>query len=443
MSRLPLPPGRFGPPWLGETLSIVRSNHGFYTDRMARYGPIFKTRLFGNDFVVFSGFEAFHAFATDDRIERGDADPISTEQIFLNSLALVDGVEHRTRKAVMLRGVGFRSALEAYLPRMQALAERTIEPWKRDGTGVVLTDLRLFAARLSGALYLGDDTERTAVELDGVIDDMRGAFMTLPFPLPGTKYGRAIAARNRLVEMVDEAIARHLEGEYDDIMSRMIAAAMDADVPIESLEGDLRHLIFASQGGYFVPLTLTTLALGQHPDVMETARAEVRAVAPSGDITMDQLDRMEYLEQVSKEVRRFFAMNSATFFGRVKKEMEVGGYRIPAGWGAIGGIHINMRSPDVFPDPDRFDPTRFEPMREAALPPGSYVPHGDGRATRHRCPGENIVTVAVKMYLALLLRDTEWSFPPQDLTLTNTLFPLPASGLVTTFRAHAPVVTEA
>ena len=64
-----------------------------------------------------------------------------------------------------------------------------------------------------------------------------------------------------------------------------------------------------------------------------------------------------------------------------------------------------MRNPDVFPDPDRFDPDRFRRKQEAALPPGSYVPHGDGQSTHHRCPGETIVTVAVKVYLTLLLRE--------------------------------------
>ena len=115
----PLPPGRFGLPWIGETFSIIRSNHGFYNDRIEKYGPIFRTRLFGNSFVVFSGHEAFHTFATDARIVRGDADPISAEAIFMNSLALIDGVEHHTRKSVMLRAVGFRSAIAAYLTVMQ------------------------------------------------------------------------------------------------------------------------------------------------------------------------------------------------------------------------------------------------------------------------------------------------------------------------------------
>src|SRR4051794_27243510 len=145
----PLPPGRFGLPWLGETLSLVRSNHGFYRDRLAKYGPIFKTRLFGSDFVVFSGHEAFHTFATDPRIVRGDADPITAEQMFLDSLALIDGPEHSPRKSIMVRAIGFRSSLEAYLPRMQRLMTETIDGWRTAGTATVRPDLQLFAARLA------------------------------------------------------------------------------------------------------------------------------------------------------------------------------------------------------------------------------------------------------------------------------------------------------
>jgi len=440
----PLPPGRFGLPWVGESLSIVRSNHGFYTDRFAKYGPVFKTRLFGIDFVVFSGHEAFHAFATDSRIERGGADPVSVEQLFLNSLALLDGSDHRLRKAVMLRAVGFRSAIEAYLPRMQALMESMVERWVQRGDETVLPELQMFAARLSGALYTGDESEEAAQELNRVVADMRGGFQTIPFPIPGTPYARAIRARNRLIQIVDEAVARHQTSDnYDDIVSRMLVAASESGVDADELKGDIRHLVFASQGGYFVPLTLLTMALGQHPEIVAKARAEIDRIAPSGQLTMDQIDELEYLEQITKEVRRYFAMNSATFFGRVKKPMEVAGYRIPAGWGAIGAIHINMRNEDVFEEPDRFDPDRFEADAEAALPPGSYVPHGGGLATHHRCPGENIVTVAMKMYLVLLLRRATWTLPPQDLELTNELFPLPSSGLVVNFHAHAPVSATA
>jgi cytochrome P450 len=122
-------------------------------------------------------------------------------------------------------------------------------------------------------------------------------------------------------------------------------------------------------------------------------------------------------------------MNSATFFGKAVEDVVIGGYQVPKDWGVIGAIHINMRNPEVFGDPATFDPDRFTAEREAAMAPGSYVPHGDGERNHHRCPGEDMVTIAIKMYLTLLLRKLTWTLPAQDLTLTNELFPLPASGL--------------
>ncbi len=53
-----------------------------------------------------------------------------------------------------------------------------------------------------------------------------------------------------------------------------------------------------------------------------------------------------------------------------------------------------------------------------------------------------MVTIAIKLYLTLLLRKLDWSLPEQDLTLTNELFPLPASGLQVSFtRASVEAVS--
>ena len=66
----------------------------------------------------------------------------------------------------MLRAVGFRSSIAAYLPTMQSLLQRTIDPWLESGTALdVRADLQRFAARLTGALYTGDLSEEHAAEL--------------------------------------------------------------------------------------------------------------------------------------------------------------------------------------------------------------------------------------------------------------------------------------
>lgn len=436
-STKPLPPGKLGLPWVGESLAIASNNHKFYKDRFAKYGPIFKTRLFGINFVVFSGPEGFHRFATDPAIERGGTDPAAVKQIFIQSLAVIDGPEHRARKGVMLRAVQHRDAIERYLPRMQKMMTTYATRWESMGRFKLRPELTMMSASFTGALYTGDESEAHVRELYEILGWMRDAFMTLPVAIPGTKFGRAVKGRKRLQELIIEAIERHRSGSFDDILTTMIAGAAEIGIPDEKLRGDLLHLMFANQGGFFVPLVLLTMTLGQHPEMMERAREEVLAIAPDGPVTMDQMDKLEYLERLSKETRRFFAMNSATFFGHMKESIEVGGYHIPAGWGAMAAIHITMRSPDVFEDPDRFDPDRFLPELIDARRPGSYVPHGDGPRPGHKCPAEDIVAVAVKLYLVVLLRRSRWEVPPQDLTLTNELFPLPASGLEVQFKPYS------
>jgi cytochrome P450 len=435
VTNAPLPPGRLGLPWIGETMSIARNNHKFYRDHLAKYGPVFKTRLFGVNFVIVSGHEAFHQFATDPRVERGGTDPISVEQMFFNSLALIDGQEHHSRKDVMLHAVRTDEAMTAYLERMQRVWSAHVDRWAQDGSATLRPDLQLASAQLTGALYTGDESKAHVDELNQILAAMRYSLQILPLPIPGTPYAKALKGRKHLDVLIAEAIEKHQQHpeQYDDIVSRMLAEAPKHGVAVESLHGDVRHLIFAGQAGFFVPFILLTMVLGQRPELRERAREEVLAVSPEGQITMEQLARMDYLAQLSKEVRRYFAMNSATFFGKAIDDLEIGGYHVPKGWGMIGAIHINMRNPDVFDDPDAFDPERFTPEREAALAPGSYVAHGAGERNHHRCPGEDMVTIAIKMYLTLLLRKVDWTLPAQDLTLTNELFPLPASGLKVSF----------
>ncbi|MBF4769589.1 cytochrome P450 [Nocardioides agariphilus] len=433
--RSVLPPGKLGLPWIGETMSIARNNHQFYRDHIAKYGPVFKTRLFGKNFVIVSGHEAFHQFATDPKVQRGGTDPISVEQMFHGSLALIDGDEHHSRKDVMLHAVRTDEAMAAYLERMQRIWGTHVDTWARSGTVTLRPDLQLASAELTGALYTGDESKAHIDELNRILAAMRYSLQILPLPIPGTPYAKALKGRKRLDVLLAQAIKRHQDHpeQYDDILSRMLEEAPRHGVKAETLLGDVRHLIFAGQAGFFVPFILLTMVLGQRPELRDKAREEVLAVSPDGQITMDQVARMTYLGQLSKEVRRHFAMNSATFFGRAVEDLDIGGYHVPKGWGMIGAIHINMRNPEVFDDPEAFDPERFTAEREAALAPGSYVPHGDGERNHHRCPGEDMVTIAIKMYLTLLLRKLTWTIPPQDLTLTNELFPLPASGLTVSF----------
>ena len=62
------------------------------------------------------------------------------------------------------------------------------------------------------------------------------------------------------------------------------------------------------------------------------------------------------------------------------------------------GIH---RRPDVFPDPERFDPTRFLGEREKELPRCAYLPFGAGPRV---CIGNHFALMEGHLLLATILR---------------------------------------
>jgi cytochrome P450 len=95
-----------------------------------------------------------------------------------------------------------------------------------------------------------------------------------------------------------------------------------------------------------------------------------------------------------------------------------------------------MRDEKTFSNPDRFDPERFAPDRaEDQKKPNSFVAHGGGPWTGHRCAGEALANQLIKAFTALALRNHAFTLPPQDLSIKLAgLAPQPKDGLRMVFR---------
>ena len=88
--------------------------------------------------------------------------------------------------------------------------------------------------------------------------------------------------------------------------------------------------------------------------------------------------------------------------------MEFAGHRIPAGTPVIIGTTVPHGLPELFPDPERFDPDRFAPGRAEHRQPGAYGPFG---VSTHICAGSGMAEGLIMLAAAAALCPREVLFP--------------------------------
>jgi cytochrome P450 len=442
-SKLPLPPGSMGLPLIGQSIALLKDNRGFFLSRFQKYGPVFKTSFAFQKVVCFVGHGALTFFYDPEYFAREGANPNPIKALFNNdAVPLIDGEPHRVRKALYLSIMG-RGAMEPFLPQIQNACERFLQSWERKRDFVWQTENEYLGLGLSNLLMLGEETGSADATQKDVIDTYIAGMAALPIPLPFTKYGRALRARDKMLKWVRQAMATHRQrmqpGQQPihDVLTSLLRANDEAGRPLtdQVLETDGMHVYFSIYTGWAVQLTWLCMSLGLDRRVMRRARNEVAEHSPSGLVTPEALNAMPYVRRVTQEVRRLNPVLPVTFQALVKKTCAFNGYQIPAGWTAIASVYATMQDPAIFVAPDTFDPDRFAPDPPMPIPPNAYVPHGGGDPLWHKCLGQDASNLFLELMTVLLLRCYDWDIPEQDLSpKPGSLFSVPKSGLQVVFR---------
>jgi len=415
-----LPPGSSGLPLVGETLAFAKNPFRFIDERLAKHGRIFRSRLLGRNTVVVSGPEAAGRFIDSSKVERADSMPPHVQQIFAGrSLPLLDGDAHRERKAAVNRAF-MRDAMEAYLPQMQASIEVAFRRWAGAGEIRWLDELKRVSIEVICTTIIGLQPGNRMDALRRDYEILLDGFATLPINLPGTRYNKALKARDRIMNFFRQTVRERRTMPTDDGLSRILAAGAalgDEDAALE-----LHHIVIA---GFIVfgELGAIILRLTSHPDVRERLAAEIAAKSPGGPLSLQSLMSMPYLLQVVNEVKRLTPIIPGVF-GIAKEGFELDGMSVPAGWMIIWTVRPTHTTHGVYDDGERFDPDRFSPERaEDRRHEHAFVPQGAGPVTGHRCPGLDFATYFMEVFTVVLLRGYTWSVPGQNFNLDYSKVP--------------------
>jgi retinoid hydroxylase len=436
------PPGARGLPVLGETVEFLRGPNEFVEARRRAYGPIFHARLFGKPTVFMHGAEANRwIFAGEGKLLENEWPPTVRKLLGPTSLSLITGDEHKRRRKLLAPHFK-RTSIGACLPGMLAVTRKHLRRWATDaelGPLTVVPRMRSLAFEIAAVTMLGEVGD-LGVSLDEFSREFNtwtaGMFTALPLALPGSKFARAMAARQRMFTLLDDLVMRRDAGSRrgPDVLSTLLEVRDEAGevLPRDTIVDELQLLLFAGHDTTVTASTNILYHLALHGEVADRAAAEQDALADRR-LTVETLAAMPYLDAVIKESMRVIPPIGGSF--RVMlADAEFGGFRIPKGW----RIAVSPRSvhfEDVYyDDPRRFDPSRW--LGAGELPPFAYIPFGGGPRI---CLGMHFAMLQMHVVLALLLREFRWQLVEgQDLRYTQVPLPLPRSGLLLEFSSREP-----
>ena len=431
-NSLPEPPGGKGLPFVGETIAFFRDPQ-FNQKRIAKYGKVYKTNIFGRPTVMMIGSEANTFLFRNENKYVASTWPKSTRILLgKESLAVRSGDFHTTRRQLLYQAFQPR-ALSSYIPTMEKITEEYLQKWEREQTLTWYPQLRNYTFDIACNLFVGTDGgSQTAI--GHYFEDWCAGLFSIPISLPWTAFGKALKARKKLLKSLEEIIIKRQQADNpgEDALGLLIQAEEDGkSLSLEELKDQILLLLFAGHETLTSAIASFCLLTAQHPDILQKLYAEQDRLNVSGTPTLEDLKSMTYLEQVIKEVMRLIPPVGGGFREAIAT-FAFDGYRIPQGWNIQYQIAQTHKDEDLYPESDRFDPDRFNSENPADKQASfGYIPFGGGL---RECLGKEFARLEMRLFAAKMLQQYGWELLPyQNLELITVPSPRPRDGLKVKF----------
>ncbi len=446
-ATVPFPPGETRPSLI-RTQRFASDPLRLLVDSYERYGPVFTLRLFHANAVFVLGPTANHYITVSNASNFLWRTSYFRDLIGFagDGLLTTDGDFHRTSRRIMLPAF-HHDRIAASLQTMLAETASALESFAPGRTLDLYKWTRRLALRIAMRALFGldpDGPDARSIDAAALFEqtlsyyarDYTLRLLRGPFS-PYDRQQKATGALNRLI--YSEISRRRRTGARgDDVLSLLLDACDEAGSTLtdQQIRDEVMTLLFAGHDTTTSTVAFMFYELARNPEPLARLIAEQDELLAGALPTPDQLmgEGLPYLEMVLDETLRLYP---PAWIGprRSIEPFELCGVSVP------GNAFVNYCSwashhlPDVYADPERFQPERFAPEAKATLPRGAYVPFGAGSRT---CIGMRFGQLEVRTIATLILSRFLLSLP-DDFELAIRQMPTisPKHGLPMTIHPRA------
>ncbi|KAG8368375.1 hypothetical protein BUALT_Bualt15G0039000 [Buddleja alternifolia] len=400
-----LPPGSMGYPYIGETLQLYSKDpNTFFKDKQNRYGDIFKTHILGCPCVMLASPEASRfVLVTNSHLFKPTYPKSKEKMIGPSALFFHQGDYHSHLRKLVQSSLSLE-AIRKLIPAIEALAISTLDSWANEHVTNTFKGMKKFSFEVGILAIFGQLEKQHKEELKKNYSIVDKGYNSFPTNLPGTTYHKALMARKRLNQIIQEIICERKEKKLleKDLLGHFLNFENEKGQTLgnDQIADNIIGVLFAAQDTTASALTWILKYLHDDPKLLEAVK-------------------------VILESLRMSSIVSFTFREAVV-DVEYNGYIIPKGWKVMPLFRNIHHNPEYFNEPQNFDPYRFEVNPK----PNTFVPFGNGA---HSCPGNELAKVEMLILIHHLVTKFRWEVVGPQRTVQYSPFPVPHNGLPARF----------
>lgn len=326
-----------------------------------------------------------------------------------NTSTCLDGPEFRDRRRVAAPYLNGKK-VEQHLPYIVELTEQLVASLEVGKEHELQHHFDWLTRRAISRILFGARNPERAEELTGLVSLYLQAFewrsVQAPFLRkrlgPWSPWSRFLKRREDLYRALEVDVRRLAEADEsteDDLLSALVRARLYDD-PEQAVDAVVQELIGLVVGGAETTskgLSWVLRGLLSEPSALAMLQRELDEVLGDRPMAGDDLKQLPYLAAVVQEGLRHQSIGPFAGPRLAKEDIEIGGFRIPAGTVLVQALHEVGRGP-LFPDPETFDPGHFFgcPVKQR-----DWFPFGGG--TR-KCTGMGLALVELAAVIGTLVQ---------------------------------------
>lgn len=301
-------------------------------------------------------------------------------------------------------------------PAMAAAAEALAERWAtvcaRGASVEVVAEMRRVTLDTIGRTAFAMPIDERGSELclalgevAAITNEQFSSLIPRPRWLPTARNRRWQYLQTTIDDGVRALVAERKRAPRDhgDVLSEYMRATdprTGEPMTDRLLRDELLTLLVAGHDSTAQALCWTLYLLARHPDAQDRVRDELAAQVAGASPTVDELPRLEYTRRVAFEAMRLYP--PAWLLARSPEADDVvGGCQIAARSVVFASPYATHRRPDLWDDPEHFDPDRFSPERSAGRSRYAYFPFGGGG---RQCIGNTFAIQEMLIVIGTLVR---------------------------------------